>query len=104
MEKVYYTIKEVATMMGVSESALRYWENEFAQLKPERTPGGRRRYTKKDIEVVKQIVYLLADQKLHVDGAKKRLQARSEQIGHKQQIAERLKAIRQELMELKSLL
>ena len=69
MEKVYYTIKEVATMMGVSESALRYWENEFAQLKPERTPGGRRRYTKKDIEVVKQIVYLLADQKLHVDGA-----------------------------------
>ena len=41
MEKVYYTIKEFATMMGVSESALRYWENEFAQLKPERTPGYR---------------------------------------------------------------
>lgn len=91
-------------MVGVSESTLRYWETEFAQLKPLRTPGGRRRYTSQDIEVVKQIVYLLSDQKLHVDGAKRRLHSRSEETAKKQQIAESLKTMRQELVELKKIL
>ncbi|MBO5960420.1 MAG: MerR family transcriptional regulator [Paludibacteraceae bacterium] len=104
MEKLYYTIKEVAAMIGVSESTLRYWETEFVQLRPSRTPGGRRRYTTEDIEKVKQIVYLLADQKMHVDGAKHRLQSRPDEIARKQQIAESLKNIKQELVEIKRFL
>lgn len=104
MEKLYYSIKEVATMVGVSESTLRYWETEFVQLRPSRTPGGRRRYTKEDIENVKQILYLLSDQKMHVDGAKYRLQSRPDETARLQRIAECLKNIKHELVEIKKFL
>lgn len=104
MEKLYYSIKEVAVMIGVAESTLRHWETEFSQLKPTRTPGGRRRYTQQDIEVVKQIAYLLSDQGLHVDGAKKRMQRNPTDTAKRQQIAEHLKNLKQELTELKNLL
>lgn len=91
-------------MMGVSETTLRHWENEFSQLKPDRTPGGRRRYTTHDLEVVKQIIYLLNDQGLHIDGAKKRMRRQPDEIAKKQQIADSLKNLKQELIELKALL
>ena len=55
MEKLYYSIAEVADMFAVKQSLLRYWETEFPQLNPKRNDKGRRFYTASDIEVVKQI-------------------------------------------------
>ena len=51
--KLYYSIKEVAQMLDVNESLLRYWETEFPHLKPKTTGNRVRQYTEKDIEQIK---------------------------------------------------
>ena len=56
--KTYYSIKEVAEIIGVNESLLRYWEKEFTQLKPKTGANRVRQYTEKDIEQIK-IIYNL---------------------------------------------
>ena len=56
--KLYYSIKEVAETIGVTETLLRYWEREFPQISPHKTSRQIRQYTKKDIETIRQI-YLL---------------------------------------------
>ena len=58
--KIYYSIKEVAQMLGVAESTLRFWESEFPQIKPKTARGtGIRQYTEKDIEQLKVIYNLV---------------------------------------------
>ncbi len=96
-EKLYYSIREVAEMFQINQSNLRYWEKEFKQLKPKRNDKGTRFYTKEDIQVVKQIIFLTTDQKLTLDGAKKRLGEKKDAVAKKQELAERLMNIRTEL-------
>ena len=59
MEKLYYSISEVAEMLGLAQSTLRFWEKEFPQLRPRLTSGGTRKYTTEDINLVRTIKYLL---------------------------------------------
>ena len=54
-DKYYYTIREVAQVIGVSETLLRYWEKEFPQIAPKKGSRGVRRYTKEDIETIRVI-------------------------------------------------
>ncbi len=97
MEKLYYSISEVSELLGVSISSLRFWEKEFRQLKPHRTPKGTRSYTKEDIEIIKQIKFLTTDQKLTLQGAQKKLSQKKDQVTKQQEIAERLRTIKLEL-------
>ena len=55
--KLYYSIGEVARMLNVEESLLRFWEKEFPQLKPKRAGRNVRQYTKEDVETVKLIYH-----------------------------------------------
>ena len=71
--KLYYTIAEVADDVGVEQSALRFWENEFDILKPKRDPKGRRQYTKKDVLTVRQIYDLVKIEGLSLEGAKAKI-------------------------------
>ena len=57
--KLYYSIKEVAQMMGVSESMLRYWEKEFDVLRPRKNKKGNRLFTERDVRYVHVIYQLL---------------------------------------------
>ena len=57
--KLYYSIKEVAEELGVTESTLRYWEKEFPFLRPKVTGNKVRQYTEKDIDQVKLIYNLI---------------------------------------------
>ena len=50
LEKLYYSIGEVADMLGVSKSLTRYWENEFDFLSPKKNKKGDRRFTKENIQ------------------------------------------------------
>jgi len=59
MEKLFYSISEVADLLGVNQSNLRFWESEFKQLKPKRNPKGTRFYSPGDIALIKQIMYLV---------------------------------------------
>jgi len=98
MEKLFYSISEVATMFEVNQSNLRFWEKEFKQLKPKRNPKGTRFYTPEDIQVIKQIIYLVNEQKLTLDGAKRKLSQKKDSIAKQQEVVERLKLVREELI------
>ncbi len=69
--KLYYTIGEVASMMGLETHVLRYWEAEFEELKPRKNRVGRRIYTAEDIAVVETILHLLRVEKYTVEGARR---------------------------------
>ena len=56
MEKLYFSIREVAEMLGVSQSLLRFWETEFDCIKPHKNKKGNRSYTEQDIEVLRSHV------------------------------------------------
>lgn len=62
--KKYYRIPEVAEMVGVPPTTLRWWEREIPELKPMRTKGGQRRYRAADIEIVRKIITLAKDKGL----------------------------------------
>ena len=72
--KIYYSIKEVAQMLGVAESTLRFWESEFPQIKPKTARGtGIRQYTEKDIEQLKVIYNLVKVRGFKIAAARKML-------------------------------
>jgi DNA-binding transcriptional MerR regulator len=77
-DKEFFSIKEVAAMLELKPYILRYWEKEFAILKPKRNRVGRRYYSKKDIEIVKLIKNILYEQGFTIAGAKKKLVTLSE--------------------------
>lgn len=72
-EKKYYKIGEVSAMLGVTIPTLRYWESEFEQLDPFRTPKGTRKYRPEDMKMCRLIKHLLRDKGLSLEYAKKEL-------------------------------
>ncbi len=104
MEKLFYSISEVAEMFSVNQSNLRFWEKEFKQLKPKRNDKGTRFYSPEDIQVIKQIFYLVNEQKLTLDGAKRKLGQKKDVVAKQQEIVERLKSIRTELLGISNAL
>jgi DNA-binding transcriptional MerR regulator len=71
IKKLYYSISEVSKITGLEQYVLRYWENEFEELKPAKNRAGNRIYTNKDIQVILKIKKLLKDEKYTIEGAKK---------------------------------
>ena len=104
MEKLFYSISEVAEMFHVNQSNLRFWENEFKQLKPKRNAKGTRFYSPEDISVIKSIIYLVNEQKLTLDGAKRKLNQKKDVVAKQQEVVERLKLIRKELLGISTAL
>ena len=76
-DKLYYRIGEVEAITRVPAYVLRYWESEFKLLRPKKNPAGQRVYRKRDLELVQRIRTLLYDERLTLEGAKKRLLAES---------------------------
>ena len=76
-EKLYYRIGEVEQITAVPAYVLRYWESEFKLLRPKKNPAGQRLYRPRDLELVQRIKTLLYDERLTLEGAKKRLLAES---------------------------
>ena len=99
-QKLYYTIGEVSDMFNVNQSLLRYWETEFKTINPKRSPKGTRYYSQKDIEEIKLIHYLLKERKLKIEGAKQVLKHKRESTVRAQQVVERLKSLRSELIAI----
>lgn len=74
IKKLYYSISEVSKITELEQYVLRYWESEFAQLKPAKNRAGNRIYTNKDIKLTMHIKQLLRDEKYTIEGAKKILE------------------------------
>ena len=75
IERIYWTIGEVAEQLGVNTSLLRYWEKEFGVLRPKRTGKGDRLYTKDDIAKIREIQTLLKERGFTILGAKEQLRS-----------------------------
>ena len=83
--KRYFTIGEVAELCGVKPHVLRYWEQEFTQLRPMKRRGNRRYYQHHEVLMIRRIRDLLYDQGFTISGARNKLQelVQSERAGSK---------------------
>ena len=101
--KMYYSIKEVAEILDVTETTLRYWETVFPQVKPYKGANGVRRYTKEDIAVLRTVYHLVKERGLTLAGAKKQFKygGPKETAETNSEVIDRLKGIREELLALK---
>ncbi len=101
--KRYFTIGEVSHLCAVKPHVLRYWEQEFPQLKPVKRRGNRRYYQRQDVLIIRQIRSLLYEEGFTIGGARQRLtgpEAKSD-VSQSQQI---IKQVRNELEEVLKIL
>ena len=75
-DRLFFSIKEVSEITGLSPSGLRFWEKEFSDLCPQRSGGGHRRYQKEDIGLILKIKDLLYAKKFTIKGAREELKKR----------------------------
>ncbi len=83
-DKLFFKIGEVAEIAGVEQHVLRYWEDEFDVLKPNKNKSGQRLYQKKDIDQVLEIKQLLYKDKFTIAGAKNKLKNKRSNDGGSQ--------------------
>lgn len=100
--KLYYSIKEVAKMIGVNESTLRYWETEFPSLKPKTVASTKvRQYTDKDIEEIKVIYNLVKVRGFRIAAARKYMYHNRDASDRSAEVLDALIEVREQLKELK---
>ena len=98
--KRYFTIGEVSELCGVKPHVLRYWEQEFPQLKPAKRRGNRRYYQRHDVLMVRQIRSLLYDQGFTISGARQQLSGENA----KHDLTQTHQVLRQMRLELEEIL
>ena len=104
-KKYLYTIGEVADILGENVSLVRFWSNEFSRfIKPQRNAKGNRKYTAGDIEVLRQVQYLLKTRGMTIEGAAKQLQGEDKTLKDRVKAIDTLKQIRKELVEIRNTL
>ena len=99
--KRYFTIGEVSELCGVKPHVLRYWEQEFPQLKPVKRRGNRRYYQRQDVLVIRQIRALLYEQGFTIGGARNRLDGEEarEDVTQTHQLAKQLRMELEEILK-----
>jgi len=100
--KRYFTIGEVSELCGVKPHVLRYWEQEFPQLKPVKRRGNRRYYQRQDVIIIRQIRGLLYEQGFTIGGARQRLSGDSarEDLNHSQQVIHQVRVELEEILNI----
>ncbi|HSL85488.1 MAG TPA: MerR family transcriptional regulator [Bacteroidales bacterium] len=101
IEKLYYPIGEVAEMLGVPVSTVRFWENEFDILRPMKNKKGNRMFTADDIKNLKIIHHLLKEEGMTLSGVKKRMTFKGEDTEYRYGINESLQKIKIILLDLR---
>lgn len=102
-DKLFFRIGEVSRIAGVPSSVLRFWENEFSRIKPQRTDTGQRLYRQNDVALILTIKNLLYDQKFTIKGARKHL-SRKQPAAQTRPSDHLLDEIRGELKQIRKLL
>ncbi len=101
IEKIYYSIGEVAEQFNVAPSLIRFWESEFEIIQPKKNRKGNRQFTKEDIENVRTIYHLVKQKGFTLQGAKEILRNDTSAVRDKMEIYDSLKKIRQFLVEVR---
>jgi DNA-binding transcriptional MerR regulator len=101
IEKIYYSIGEVAEQFNVAPSLIRFWESEFELIQPKKNRKGNRQFMKEDIENVRTIYHLVKQKGFTLQGAKEMLRNDTSAVKDKMEIYDSLKKIRQFLVEVR---
>ncbi|HLP73904.1 MAG TPA: MerR family transcriptional regulator [Bacteroidales bacterium] len=101
IEKLYYSIGEVAEMLNVPVSTVRFWDNEFDVLKPMKNKKGNRLFTQADLKNLRIIHHLLKDEGMTIGGVKKRMSSKWEETDYKYEINESLQKIKTMLLDIR---
>jgi DNA-binding transcriptional MerR regulator len=104
VEKLYYSIGEVANMFGVNTSLIRFWEKNFDIIKPKKNKKGNRLFTKSDIQHFKMIYHLVKEQRLTLEGARLKLTENKTETVNNFEAIDSLKRIREMLVEVGEIL
>lgn len=99
-EKKYYKIGDVAEILGIPCSTLRFWEDKFTVIKPRRSSRNTRYYTLDDMEKIKMVYYLVKVKGMRLEAAEQEIKKNSRNVSKKQEVIERLEEVRKGLLAL----
>ena len=102
VEKLYYTIGEVAKMFNVNVSLIRFWEKEFEIIKPRKNKKGNRLFTPMDIDNFHIIYHLVKERGFTLQGAKDKLKENPGDTAKNAEVVKSLEKIKAFLLDLKS--
>ncbi len=101
IEKLYYSIGEVAEIFNVAPSLIRFWESEFDLIRPKKNRKGNRQFTREDIENVRTIYHLVKEKGFTLQGAKEMLRHDGQAIKDKMELIDSLRGVRKFLVDLR---
>ncbi len=101
IEKLYYSIGEVAELFEVNASLIRFWEKEFDILKPQKNKKGNRLFTQQDLGNLRIIYHLVKERGFTLQGAKDKLRQNKEDVVNKVDVIDSLNRIKGFLLDLK---
>lgn len=99
LTKKYYKIGEVADLLGIPVSTLRYWEKQFTIIKPHRNKGTRY-YTPDDVEKIRMVHFLVKERGMHLEAAQQQLRQNRYAIDRRTQAIATLRDIRARLQSI----
>ena len=99
-KRLFYTIQEVADHFAVNVSLLRFWEKEFENIRPKKTAGGTRQFTREDIQQVEVVYHLVKEKGMTLDGARQTLKTKKDDETKRVEAIARLTEIKKELLLL----
>ena len=100
-EKLYYSIGEVAEILGESTSLVRFWSDNFSEyVRPERNKKGNRRFTTSDVDNLKVIHHLVKERKMTLDGAAERMKSDKGGLNKRAEAIGRLRAVQDDLRSI----
>lgn len=101
VEKLFYTIGEVAEMFKVNTSLIRFWEREFDIIRPKKNKKGNRLFTKEDIDNFHLIYHLVKERGMTLKGAQKKLKENREDTINNLEVIKSLNNLKKMLLEIK---
>ena len=102
-DKMYYTIGEVAELLGENASLVRFWSQKFSDfIKPVRNKKGNRLFTASDVENYKIIYHLVKERGMTLEGAEKRMSDNREGVDKSMDVITSLNRIREDLVEIRA--
>lgn len=102
IQKLFYSIGEVAEMFQVNTSLIRFWEKEFDMLKPNKNNKGTRLYTISDIDKFRIIYHLVKEKGYTLDGARNEIKENKKELHKEQSIIKTLEKAKELLLEIKT--
>ena len=104
LDKKFYKIGDVAKILELPESTLRYWESQFTIIKPRRNAKNIRFYTPNDIEIIRKIYYLVKEKGFKLDAAQAQIRANRDGVDKRFEVVNKLKNVKAQLKELQKAL